>query len=191
MEFIAVILVAAVTLGCCFLLDKGFQKNFRGTVQHKSGLSVRLNKKYGAFGLIFMALGVGAVFSGWGNSRLLVGGGAMLFVIGVGLAVYYMTFGLFYDEESFVLTTFGKKSKVYRYEDIQYQQLYHSYGNTLIELHLSDGRALQLQAAMIGVYPFLDQAFAGWCKQKGICAEDCEFHDPQNSCWFPNGEEKK
>lgn len=190
MDFIAVIIVAAVTFFVCFLLDRGFQKTFRGKAQHKTGLSVRLNKKYGAFGLIFIMLGVGAVFSGWGESWALTIGGGVVGLIGTGLVVYYMTFGVFYDEESFVLTTFGKKSKTYRFSDIQRQQLYNSYGNILIELQMTDGRTVQLQAGMLGVYPFLDKAFAGWCRQKGIRQEDCTFYDPQNSCWFPGEEEQ-
>ena len=190
MEFIAVIIIAAITFLVCFLLDKGFQKKFRGKAQHKTGLSVGLNKKYGAFGMIAILLGVSAVFTGWGNSWVLMAGGGIIVLLGIGLVVYYMTFSVFYDEESFLLTTFGKKSKTYRFEEIHHQQLYNSYGNILVELHMTDGRAVQLQGAMVGVYPFLDKAFAGWCRQKGIRQEDCAFHDPQNSCWFPSEEEQ-
>ena len=189
MEFVAIILVAAITFGLCFLVDKGFQKTFRGKAQHRSGLSVRLNKKYGAFGLIFVALGIAAVLSGWGSEWILTAGGGIVVLIGCFLIGYYMTFGIFYDEDSFLLTTFGKKSAVYAYGDILNQQLYNSYGNIIIELHLADGRAVSLPASMIGVYPFLDHAFAAWCHQTGVCPEDCAFHDPQNSRWFPEMEE--
>lgn len=190
MDYIAMIIVAAITFAVCFALDKGFQKAFRGKPQHKTGLSVRLNKKYGAFGLVFVMLGIAAVFAGWSESWVLTAGGGVIGLIGVGLVVYYMTFSLFYDEESFVLTTFGKPSKTYCFADIQRQQLYNNYGHILIELHMTDGRAVQLQAGMIGVYPFLEKAFAGWCRQKGIRQEDCSFYDPRNSCWFPSGEEQ-
>ena len=184
-----IILVAAATFGICFLFDKGFQRAFRGQVQHKTGLSVRLNKKYGAFGGIAILLGVGALFAGLKDGWVLTAGGGFIALIGVGLVVYYMTFGVFYDEESFILTTFGKKSVTYRYEEICTQQLYNSYGNIVIELHMRDGRAVQLQAGMIGVYPFLDKAFSAWCRQKGIDEESCDFHDPQNSRWFPDTKE--
>lgn len=189
MEFAVILLVAAATFGLCYLVDKGFQKAFRGTAQHRSGLSVRLNKKYGAFGLIFVALGIAAVFTGWSDGWLLTAGGAVVIALGWFLIGYYMSFGIFYDEDSFLLTTFGKKNAVYSYEDIQHQQLYNSYGSVVIELHLSDGRAVSLPASMIGVYPFLDHAFSAWCRQKGLRPEDCAFHDPQNSCWFPAVEE--
>lgn len=188
MEFVAIILVAAATFGLCFLADKGFQKAFRGTQQHRSGLSVRLNKKYGAFGLIFVALGIAAVFTGMNSEWVLTAGGGIIILLGCFLIGYYMTFGIFYDEDSFLLTTFGKKSAVYAYREIRHQQLYNSYGNIIIELHLADGRAVSLPASMVGVYPFLDHAFAAWCRQTGVRPEDCAFHDPQNSRWFPEME---
>lgn len=182
---IPILITALLTFGVCFLLDKGFTKIFRNQAQHKSGLSVRLNKKYGAVGLILFVLGLSAIFAGLRNGWLLIAGGFLILVVGVGLVVYYMTFGVFYDEESFILTTFGRKSVTYQYRDIQGQQLYNSYGNILIELHMADGRTVDLQAGMEGVYPFLDQAFDRWCSQKGTDPEACSFHDPQNSCWFP------
>lgn len=186
MGIFIILIVAALTFGVCFLVDKGFKKIFRGKAQHETGLSVRLNKKYGAFGLILFALGTAAIFSGLnGNGIILSIGGGVVVLLGIGLIVYYMTFGVFYDEDSFVLTTFGKRSTTYRYEQIRGQLLYNAYGNILIELHMTDGRTVGLQAGMTGVYPFLDKAFFAWCRQKHIQPEGCEFHDPDNSLWFP------
>lgn len=188
---IPVIIIAGLTFGVCFLVDNFFSKTFRGKAQHASGLSVRLNKKYGAFGLILFALGMAAIFAGINGSGLVLGiGGGVVLLVGVGLTVYYMTFGVFYDEDSFVLTTFGRRSTTYRYEQIQGQLLYNAYGNILIELHMDDGRTVGLQAGMKGVYPFLDKAFFGWCRQKGTQPEGCSFHDPDNSLWFPTMEGK-
>lgn len=185
MDFASFILVAALVFGLCFLVDKGFTKLFRGKVQHQSGLSVRLSKRYGSVGLIIAILGLAAVFTGFSDGWLLSVGGCLLILMGVCLVVYYMTFGIFYDEDSFILTTFGKRSNTYRYRDIKAQQLYISYGTTVIELHMTDGRTVQLQSQMKGVYPFLDKAFEMWLQQTGRHREDCTFHDPDNSCWFP------
>ena len=190
MELLGVFSVAAVVFGLCFLVDKGFTKLFRSKAQHQSGLSVRLNKKYGAFGLIVFVLGIAALFSLWNEGWLLITAGFLLMVLGIALVVYYMTFGIFYDGDGFLLTTFGKRSTAYRYADIKSQQLYNSYGQILIELHMTDGRNVQLQAGMTGVYPFLDKAFSAWCAQKGLDEGTCTFHDPANSCWFPPMEEK-
>lgn len=188
MEYVAVVLVAVLVFGVCFLVDKGFTKLFRSQAEHKSGKAVRLSRKYGSIGLILAVLGVAAVFAGLGGEWILIAGGCVLIVVGIGLVIYYMTFGVFYDTDSFVLTTFGKKSTTYAYKDIKCQQLYNSYGNILIELHMTDGRAVQLQAGMDGAYAFLDYAFSAWLRQTGRKQEDCAFHDPANSCWFPPAE---
>lgn len=192
MEFAAVIIVAAAVFGLCFLVDKGFTKLFRSQAQHKSGLSVRLSKRYGSFGILLTVFGIAGVFMGLNNrdGLLIPVAGGVLIITGICLVVYYMTFGVFYDATGFVLTTFGRGSVAYTYRDIRSQQLYNNQGHLLIELHLRDGRALQLQGSMEGVYPFLDYAFERWCAQMGRRREDCPFYDPQNSCWFPLVEEK-
>lgn len=189
MKFVPFLLVAAVVFGVCWLLDRGFSRVFRGKAQHRTGLSVRLNRRYASIGLVVAVLGIAALLQGTAAGWLLPAAGGLLLVVGLCLVIYYMTFGVFYDRDSFVLTTFGKKSVVYRYSQIRCQQLYNSYGNILIELELADGRVLQLQSGMTGVYPFLDTAFEGWLRQKGISEADCPFHDPDNSCWFPTQEE--
>lgn len=181
------VLVAVLTFGLCFLVDKGYTKLFRGRVQHQTGLSVRLNKRYATFGILLSLLGIVGILRGAESLILLIGGGFVL-LVGVCLIVYYMTFGVFYDEGSFVLTTFGKKSVTYSFRDIQSQQLFSGSGQIMIELYLKDGRSVSLQESMAGVYPFLDVAFAGWCRQRGIDPEGCDFHDPANSCWFPRVE---
>ena len=111
--------------------------------------------------------------------------GSLILVVGIALVVYYMTFGVFYDQESFLVTTFGKRSIVYRYGQITGQQLYNASGNLLIELYMDDGRTVQLQAGMTGVYPFLDKAFAKWLEQTGRRQEECDFYKPDQHCWFP------
>ncbi len=179
------IFVAAVTFLLCFLLDKGFVKLFRSKPQQLSGESVRLHKYYGVGALLLMVLGVAAIITGLSDTWLLTAGGVFLLLIGCGLGVHYLSFGVYYDHDTFVVTGFGKRSTTYRYEDIKGQQLYNSYGKILIELHMEGGNTVQLQANMIGVYPFMDKAYAAWVRQTGRQEEDCAFHDPDNSCWFP------
>ena len=180
------ILVVAAVFGICFAVDKGFTKSFRNQVQHKTGLSVRLSKRYAVFGLFLTVIGILAVCVGLTDESVLLWGGVIVLLMGLGLVTYYMTFGIFYDADSFILTTFGKKSVVYSFSDIRMQKLYVVQGGSIIvELHMADGRAVGLQSTMEGTYPFLDHAFAAWCRQTGRNAENCEFHDPSNSIWFP------
>lgn len=187
MEYIGVLIVAALVFGVCFLVDRGFTKLFRSQAQHRSGTAVRLNKKYGAFGLILVVLGISAVISGIAQSVVLLIGGIIVAAMGAALVVYYMTFGIFYDDESFVYTTFGKKSRTYHYSQIRSQQLYVVQGgNIIVELHMTDGSAVQVQLALQGAEDFMNTAFLGWVRQRNIdIRENCDFHDPQNSCWFP------
>ena len=183
------ILVAAAIFGLCYLLDKGFQKTFRNKKQHHSGLSVRLNKMYGIAGVLLSVLGICAVITGSADNKTLFYGGILVLLLGVGLSVYFLSFGIFYDEDSFVFTGFGKKAITYQFCDIHTQKLYVITGGSLIvELHMADGKAVGIQTTMNGAYPFLDAAFAAWCRQKGIAPESCTFHDPENHLWFPQEE---
>ena len=187
MDYLAVILVAAAVFALCWLIDKAFTMLFRSQAQHRSGLAVRLNKRYGSIGLVLVVLGLAALFSGLNakDGLILIIGGGLIVATGIGLVVYYMTFGVFYDEDAFILTSFGKADIIYAYKDIVCQQLYNNQGHILIELHLSDGRTFHLQESMKGAVAFLDYAFVMWCKQNGKTEEECAFHDPANSCWFP------
>ena len=155
--------IAALVFGICFAVDKGFTQLFRNTDQHRSGLSVRPSKRYGSFGLVLFVVGLISLLLGLPADWILIVGGIVVMLVGVGLVVYYMTFGVFYDDDTFLLTTFGKRSQVYHYSDIVHQQLYLIQGgNIVIELHLKDKRAVSLQSTMEGTYPFLDHAFAAW-----------------------------
>lgn len=182
-----IILVAVVTFGICYLFDKGFQKYFRNKKQHRSGLAVRLNKMYSIAGVLLSVLGVIAVVNGAVENNILLYGGLLVLLVGVSLCIYHLSFGIFYDEDSFVYTAFGKKDITYRYRDILTQKLYVITGGSIVvELHMTDGKAVSVQSNMNGAYPFLDAAFSGWCRQKGVEPESCQFHDPANHLWFPS-----
>ncbi len=189
MELVVILLVGAVTVGICFLLDKVFTKAFRSQKQHKSGLSVRLSQHYGGGGIVLILLGLMGIFRG-GESTMLLICGIIAGLLGAGLIVYYLSFGIYYDAESFLLTTFGKKGAEYAYGDILGQKLYRvSGGSILVELYLKDGRTVSVQTTMKGMDTFLNTAFDGWCRQTGQTPEECPFHDTANSCWFPSMEE--
>lgn len=190
MQLIIMIVVAALTFVACYLVDKGFTRLFRGKVEHKSGKAVRLSKRFATIGIILVILGLAALFAGLGGQKAMLFGGPAVLLMGIGLIVYYMTFGVFYDDQGFVLTTFGRKSESYRFSDIKEQRLYAIQGGSMVvELHLTDGRAVSLQSTMDGAFPFLDHAFSVWCRQTGRDPEQCPFHDPSRFVWFPGVEE--
>ena len=190
MNPIFVLMIAALVFTVCFLVDRAFTKLFRSKAQHRSGKAVRASKRYGLFGVILFILGVVALSYGTSQGLLLFAGGILVLLVGIAMAVYYLSFGIFYDNETFLVSSFGRKSVEYRYSDIQKQQLYVvSGGSVIVELWLKSGKTLSLQSGMDGVYPFLDHAFAAWCRQTGRREEDCAFHAPAKSLWFPQEED--
>lgn len=190
MQFFPILVIAAIVFGLCYLVDKAFTRAFRSKAQHMSGRAVRLTKRYGVFGVIFSVLGIMAIVIGSNGEPVLLWGGIIVLLMGICLAVYYLSFGIFYDGETFLQSHFGKKDIVCRYADIIGQKLYLVQGgNIIIELHLKDGSAVSLQSSMDGVYPFLDTAFAAWCLQTGRDPQSCDFHDPSQSLWFPTVED--
>lgn len=192
MEYIFIILIAAAVFGLCWLVDKGFTKLFRSQAQHMSGLSVRPNKKFGSMGLILVVLGIAAIFTGIAeNNTAVLVGAAILILVGAGLVVYYMSTGIYYDDDSFLHTSFGRKSAAYSYKDIVHQQLYEVQGgSTIVELHMRDGSAVQVLSTMDGYKEFLDRAFLGWVRMNNIdIRQGADFHDPASGCWFPSAEE--
>ena len=190
MTFFLILLIAAAVFGLCFAVDKAFAKLFRSKAQHRSGRAVRANKRYGLFGVILSVLGIMAICVGISDGSVLLWGGVIVLLMGICLAVYYLSFGVFYDGETFLLSRFGKKEVTYRFSEIKGQKLYLVQGgNVIIELHMADGGTVSLQSTMDGVYPFLDTAFAAWCMQTGRDPQSCDFHDPGPSLWFPTVEE--
>ena len=182
----AMILIIAGVFLLCYLVDKGFTKLFRSKVQHKSGKSVRLSKRYGSIGLVLFAFGLAAVFMGLNEKEWVLAGGAGILVLGgIALVVAYMSFGIYYDEDSFILAKFGKPEITYYFKNIRAQQLYLASGNVVVELHMHDGSHFQVHTGMTGMDAFMDFAFTVWLQQNGKTAETCPWYDPQNSCWFP------
>lgn len=189
MDFVVIVLLAAATFGICFLADKGFQKAFRSRQQHRSGNAVRLTKKYGAFGMMLVMLGVAGCLAGIPGNWVLMAGGILIALVGAGLIVYYLTFGIYYDGVSFLYSAFGKKSMSYCYGQIHHQQLYVLQGGSvLVDLHMTDGSAVPVQLSLEGAEDFLNTAFLGWVQQNNIDIRNTHFHDPKNSCWFPSQE---
>lgn len=189
MTIFALFLLLAAVFGLCFLVDKAFTKAFRSKAQHLSGTAVRASKRYGLFGLALIVLGLLAVCNAQQSTALLVGG-CIVGLMGLAMAVYYLTYGIFYDGETFLLSRLGRKAKVYSYGQILGQKLYLLQGGgTVVELYMQDGSAVSIPSHNQGWDAFLDAAFVGWCRQKGLTPDCCSFHNPDQSCWFPTVED--
>ena len=187
MEFAFTLVFIAAVFGLCFLVDKGFTKLFRSRPEHQSGLSVRPSKRYGSMGLLIGLLGVAGVLTGVSdnNVAMMVGSG-ILVLAGGGLAAYYISTGIFYDEDTFLYASLGKKDRVYPYGDILHQKLYVVQGgHYIVELHMADGSAVMVQTQMEGYREFLNHAAAAWRRGK----ESCAPADPEQLKWFPDEED--
>ncbi|MDY4755825.1 MAG: hypothetical protein SO355_10895 [Candidatus Faecousia sp.] len=190
MQAIVILIIAALVFLICRVVDKLFSKLFRSKAQHRSGMAIRASKRYGIFGVMFSVLGILGIITGITGEKVLTWAGLVVLLMGIALAVHYLSFGIFYDGESFLLCRFGRKSQEHRYDEIVSQKLYVlTGGSTVIELTLKDGSTVSVQSTMDGVYPFMDTAFAGWCMETGRKMEDCDFYDPSKSWWFPHEEE--
>ena len=189
-QLFPILIIAAIIFGICYLVDKTFSKLFRSKAQHRSGKAVRANKRYGVFGVVLTILGIMAICVGVTDGPVLIWGGIIVLLMGISLTVYYLSFGIFYDDESILLQRFGKKDVIYAYKDIVGQKLYLIQGGTIvIELHMADGSTVSVQSSFEGAYSFLDSAFYAWCRQTGRGETECDFHNPSQSLWFPTVED--
>ena len=181
------LLVIAATFGVMFALDKGLTKLFRSRDQHRSGTAVRLKKHYGILSLALMALGaLGIVTYFTDKSLTLLLGGVLILPGGALLGLYYLTHGIFYDDESFLYVSFGNNTREYRYADIQGQKLYEIQGGSLlVELYMTDGKTVSVQGTMEGAPSFLDKAAHARMRQLGLNSHECEWFDESQGRWFP------
>ena len=185
------LLVAAATFGVMFLLDKGLTKLLRSRTQHRSGTAVRLKKHFGILSLALIILGALGIINGlleWNLTLLL--GGAVILPGGAVLGIYYLTHGIFYDDDSFLYVSFGNRSREYRYGDIAGQKLYEIQGGSLlVELHMTDGKTVSVQGSMEGAASFLDKAAHARMRQLMLNSHECPWFDETEGRWFPPVEE--
>ena len=185
------ILVIAATFGVMYLLDKGLTKLFRSREQHSSGTAVRLKKHYGIMSIALMILGVLGIMAFFTDgSAFLLLGGILLIPGGALLGIYYMTHGIFYNDDGFLHTTFGNRSESYRYGDIRGQKLYVIQGGSyLVELYMEGGKSVSVQTSMPGAMDFLDKAAHARMRQKGLNSHECDWFDESRGQWFPEVED--
>ena len=183
------LILAAAVFGACYAVDKGFTKLFRNRKEHQSGLAVKRSRRTATIGLFLAVLGVAGLLSGNSGGKGMWLLAAIMLLLAAVLIGSYLSFGIYYDGDSFLVSAFGKGKRTYRYGDIREQKRYVVQGGSVIvELHLLDGSAVSVQSTMDGAIPFLDYAFARWCEARGIAPDACAFHDPGQFRWFPEEE---
>ena len=181
------LIVAAATFAAMYGLDKLFTKLFRSQAQHHSGTAVRLKKGYGIAAVLLCVLGVLSLMQYiLERDLLMLICTPVLLAMGCGLGAYYLSHGIFYDDDTFLFTTLGKKGVTYRYADITGQKLYGLQGGSyLVELYMADKTTVSIQTSMPGAYDFLDKACHARFRQLGVNSFECDWFDEGQSCWFP------
>ncbi len=183
MQYIGLLILAALTFAACWLLDRLFRLLFRSRAEQRSGRAVRPSRRFAALGLLLAVLGLACAM---GSERAyLIVAGVIVILVGVALAAYYVSYGIYYDESHFLVCRPGKRATQYSYGSICTQQLFLTGGSILVGLHLASGITEQVPLGEDGAADFLNFAFARWCAARGLSPEDCAFHDTANSCWFP------
>ena len=187
----AYLILGAAVFAAMYGLDKLFTKFFRSQEQHHSGTAVRLKKGYGVAAILLCLLAVLSLMQFFANGEtLMLVCGIVLIAMGGGLGAYYLSHGIFYDDNTFLFTTLGKKGVTYRYGDITGQKLYVLQGGSyLVELYMADKSTVPVQTSMPGAYDFLDKACHARFRQLGINSFACDWFDESQSCWFPPVEE--
>ena len=187
----AYLIIGAVIMAGLYGLDKLFTRIFRNQAQHHSGTAVRLKKGYGVAAVFLCVLAVLCLMQYILNQEMLMLiCFVALMIMGGGLGAYYLNHGVFYDDETFLFTTLGKKGVTYRYADITGQKLYLLQGGGyIVELYMAQGGTVNIQTSMPGAYAFLDKACHARFRQLGINSFECDWFDETQSCWFPPVEE--
>lgn len=188
MNYIFYLLFIAAIFGLIALLDFLFHKLFPKSKVEQSSQVVRLPRYSSILGLLMALLGIIALlFLPLEGQWVLQFGCVLVLVMGLCMLVNYFRFGIFYDDECFVYRTTTRKARTYRYEDITGQRSFLARSGLNTSLYVGDDE-IQLYDAMQGLDSFLNKAFYGWCRAKGLDPDKVP-HDPRSLTYFPDPED--
>lgn len=181
-SFLFVILFMALVFGLCFLVDKGAA---RLIARARAASSVRPPLRYPVLAAALILAAVGCVVFAVVKQSWLYGAAAAVFLaIGVYALVYYRATGISYTDTHFTFRS-GKRRRTFAFGDIEGQRVAVAKTGVCLVLCLGAEQVV-LYSSMQGFGPFLDSAFQGWCRAKGLDPAGQIWHDPANQQWFPD-----
>lgn len=185
MPFLGIAIVCALVFLICFGIDKLVQRLFPKTELEKGKNVVRPARRSAVFGVIltFAAVAVTVFRISKEPDVLLLLGCAVAFILGVILLVSYFSFAIYYDNESFLYRSYGRKRE-FHYGQIRGQRTLMTRGGYNAVLFVDDTE-IDLYSSMQNVNVFLGKAFYRWCEQKGIDPNSVE-NNPRMMSWFPD-----
>ena len=95
----AYLIVAALAFAVCYGLDKGFTRLFRNKKEHRSGRAVKHHKRLVTIGLLLTLVSLAGLLSSGEGFKGQLFMSLFVLVLAVGLTVYYLSFGIYYDQE--------------------------------------------------------------------------------------------
>ena len=183
MKYVLYLLLIAVIFGLVALVDFVFGKLFPKAKVKKTEKAVRAPRYSFIVGILIVFLGImGLLFYTEADVFLRIGM-VIAMVMGLYMAVNYISFGIFYDDETFTYRTLTKKAVTFRYADITGQRSFLARSGLNVTL-LAGETEVPLNGSMQGVADFMNHAFFAWCRQKGL-DPDAQEYDPRTLRYFP------
>lgn len=181
MKYLLLALCLAAMFALCFLVDRLIARVRRmARMRHQ----VRLGLRYPVGGCLLL-LGTAVAVLVWrvqGND-LLWAAAALFAGLAINLFACYARVRITYTPEGF---TFHRgRSLHFTFDQITGQRV--AIGPRSVCLVLcAGGLDLVLTDQMQGLLPFLQAAYDGWCRQKGLDPASQRWHDPDAWQWFPD-----
>lgn len=182
MKYFFLLLFAALVFGLCFLVDK-----LTGRLWEKAVRSpvVRLPLRYPVAAALLTLTGVGVgIYAVMKRSVLFGVGAAVLLALAVYFLYCYRRMGIDYDGEGFTFRK-GRVSQRFAFGAIDGQRVAVSRRSFCLVLCLGRDEVV-IYGNMQGVRPFLDAAYQGWCRAKGLDPAAQDWHNPADFRWFPD-----
>lgn len=190
MQYVYLLIIAALVFGLCFLIDFLFKKLFPKSKLEGSKRVVRMPRRSAIWGLILTLFPV-VVLLFWlppeGDTALTIGC-VVAILFGLVLLVQYFSFGIWYDEETFLFKDLRRGRRTYHYSQIKGQQSLMTRSGIQATIFVGED-VIEVSSAMQGLPDFLDKAFYRWCAAKGIDPDSVE-NNPAMLTYFPALEEK-
>ena len=183
MKYVLYLLLIAVIFGLVALVDFVFGKLFPKSKVKKTAKAVRMPRYSFIVGILIVFLCViGLLFYTQADLFLRIGM-VIAMVMGLYMAVNYISFGIFYDDEGFTYRTLSKKAVTFRYADITGQRSFLARSGLNVTL-LAGETEIPLNGSMQGLSDFMNCAFFAWCRQTGL-DPDTQEYDPSTLHYFP------
>ncbi len=182
MKPLFLILFAAFVFGLCFGVDKGSARLLR---KAKNRTSVRLPLRYPLLSVLaFVCALIVGVHGIRSKSPLFLIAAVCFLGVGIYGLYAYHNMRITYNKEGFFFQN-GRFSKKFSFGDIAYQRVAITRRGCCLVLCTQEEEVV-LYSNMQGFSPFLEAAYLGYCRAKGLDPEAQPWHDPEEHRWFPD-----